>query len=62
VSTAASTIVVRAGLRLFQESEDRRRRFTAMLGAVREEADREGVQDLNSVLGEMDGIIDKSAG
>jgi len=50
--------VVRAGLRMLQDAEERRASFTAMLGAVRAEAEREGALDLDTVLAEMDAIID----
>jgi len=53
--------VVRAGLRMLQDAEERRRGFNAMLDAVREEAEREGVHDLDEVLAELDVIIDKAA-
>jgi antitoxin ParD1/3/4 len=53
--------VVRAGLRLLHDAEERRRGFNAMLEAVRTEADRDGVHDLDGVLNEMDGIIDEAA-
>ncbi|MBF0587734.1 MAG: type II toxin-antitoxin system ParD family antitoxin [Magnetococcales bacterium] len=53
--------VVRMGLRLLQEREDRRHRFNAMLDTVRDEAKREGVHTAKSVLDEMKTIIDKAA-
>ena len=53
--------VVRTGLRLLQEKEDRRQRFNAMLDAVRDEAKREGIHSAKSVLDEMKTIIDKAA-
>jgi antitoxin ParD1/3/4 len=52
--------VVRAGLRLLQEAEERRRQFGAMLREVEEEADREGTFTVDSVLAEMDEIIEAS--
>ncbi|ABC23177.1 type II toxin-antitoxin system ParD family antitoxin [Rhodospirillum rubrum] len=52
--------VVRSGLRLLQEAEDRRRRFQSMVEAAEAEADREGSVDLEGVLAEIDGIIDAS--
>jgi len=52
--------VVRAGLRLLQDSEERRRSFNAMLDAVRDETVREGVIEVDTVLAEMDEIIDQS--
>ncbi len=50
--------VVRSGLRLLQEAEDRRQQFRAMLQAAEEEADRDGIIPLDSVLAEIDEIID----
>ena len=49
--------VVRAGLRLLQENEERRARFGAMLDETRAEADREGTHDIEAVSQEMDNII-----
>lgn len=53
--------VVRAALRQLQEREERRVRFDAMLDAVREEAEREGVYSLDHVLSEMDEIIENAS-
>ena len=53
--------VVRAALRLLQDTEERRRNFNAMLDAVREETAREGTHDLDDVLTEMDSVIDESS-
>ena len=50
--------VVRTALRLLQDAEEGRRHFNAMLQAVRDEADREGVSDLDTVLAEMESAID----
>lgn len=50
--------VVRAGLRLLQDAEERRRSFNAMLDAVREETEREGALTIDAVLAAMDKIID----
>ncbi len=52
--------VVRSALRLLQEAEERRRQFHAMLRETEEEADRDGVVTLDSVLAEIDGIIEAS--
>ena len=49
--------VVRSGLRLLQEAEERRRRFGEILRAAEEEADREGTIDIDTVLAEADAII-----
>ena len=52
--------VVRAGLRLLQDTEDRRRSFNAMLEGVRAEAERDGTYSLDDVLAEMDTVIDQA--
>jgi antitoxin ParD1/3/4 len=52
--------VVRSGLRLLQEAEERRRQFAAMLREAEAETEREGALTLESVLAEMDEIIDAS--
>ena len=49
--------VVRSGLRLLQDAEDRRHQFRGMLQAAEAEADREGSVTLNTVLAEVNGII-----
>jgi antitoxin ParD1/3/4 len=49
--------VVRSGLRLLQEAEERRVSFNHMLHEVRAEAEREGYQSIEQVLAEMDEII-----
>jgi antitoxin ParD1/3/4 len=49
--------VVRSGLRLLQEAEERRQAFTAMLREAEEEGDREGTFTLDEVLAEADQII-----
>jgi len=53
--------VVRAALRLLQDSEEQRLNFNAMLDAVREEADRQGAHGLDDVLEEMDVVIDETS-
>ncbi len=53
--------VVRAALRLLQDTEERRQRFNAMLEGVRDEAEREGVHDLDAVLAEIDSTIDQAS-
>jgi len=50
--------VVRSGLRLLQEAEERRQAFTAMLRQVEEETDREGDVSIEDALAEVDRIID----
>ena len=52
--------VVRSGLRLLQEAEERRAQFGAMLDQTRAEADRDGVCDIEAVAREMDDIITAS--
>jgi antitoxin ParD1/3/4 len=49
--------VVRSGLRLLQEVEDRRRQFHTMLQQAEIEADRNGVFSVESISAELDGII-----
>jgi antitoxin ParD1/3/4 len=53
--------VVRSGMRLLQETEERRARFGNMLDEVRAEAYRDGSYDIESVAREMDDIIAASA-
>jgi antitoxin ParD1/3/4 len=50
--------VVRSALRLLEETEKRRRAFSAMLDEVRAEAKREGVHAMDAVAEEMDVLID----
>ncbi|HXZ00976.1 MAG TPA: type II toxin-antitoxin system ParD family antitoxin [Stellaceae bacterium] len=50
--------VVRSALRLLQEAEERRRQFKAMLQEAEQEAQRDGTVSVDSVLSEIDGIID----
>lgn len=52
--------VVRSGLRLLQEAEERRRTFNAMLLQAEAEADRDGSIAIDDVLAEADAIIDSS--
>lgn len=52
--------VVRSGLRLLQEAEDRRHHFQAMLHAAEAEADSEGTVTVDSALAEVNGIIGAS--
>lgn len=49
--------VVRSGLRLLQDAEERRRDFRAMLIEAEAEADRDGSYSVDSVLAEADAII-----
>lgn len=49
--------VVRSGLRLLQEAEERRRQFTAMLQTAEREGDEAGTVGVESVLAEVDEII-----
>lgn len=50
--------VMRAALRLLQDAEAARADFAAMLDRVRDETEREGVDELDDVLAEMDAVID----
>lgn len=52
--------VVRCGLRLLQEAEERRMGFLAMLQSAEAEADRDGDVSLADVLAEADGIIERA--
>lgn len=52
--------VVREALRLLQAREERRKQLGQMLQDVQDRADREGTHSLESVLAEMDEIIDKA--
>jgi len=54
--------VVRSGLRLLQEAEERRRQFQGIIQAAEAEADREGPLALDSVLAEVDDIIGTTEG
>ena len=53
--------VVRSGLRLLQETDDRRRQFQAMLRESESEADRDGTLSVESVLAEAERIINKTS-
>ena len=50
--------VVRSGLRLLQEAEDRRRQFSGMMRDAESEADRDGEIPIDKILTEIDEIID----
>jgi antitoxin ParD1/3/4 len=52
--------VVRSGLRLLAEAEERHRQFQAMLREAELEADRDGAHNIESVLAEVDRIIDET--
>ena len=49
--------VVRSGLRLLQEAEERRRQFLAMLREAEAEADRDGSVGIDDVLSDIDKIV-----
>ncbi len=51
--------VVRQGLRMLQEAEERRRAFTASLRAAEERAEREGWIEAEDALAEMDRVIEE---
>ena len=51
--------VVRQGLRMLQEAQERRRAFTASLHAAEERAEREGWVEAEDALAEMDRVIDE---
>ena len=48
--------VVRSGLRLLQEAEERRRQFLTMLRETEAEADRDGTAAVEDVLRDIDKI------
>jgi antitoxin ParD1/3/4 len=50
--------VVRSGLRLLQDAQERREQFNRMLSDVRAETDRDGTKSTEQVLAEMDEIIE----
>lgn len=50
--------VVRSGLRLLQDAQERREQFNRMLSDVRAEADRDGTRSTEQVLAEIDEIIE----
>ena len=51
--------VVRSGLRLLQDAQERREQFNRMLRDVRAEADRDGTRSAEQVLAEIDDMIDR---
>lgn len=50
--------VMRDGLRLLQEREERRKSFDAMIAEAEAEAEREGTFTIDEVVAELDAIID----
>ena len=52
--------VVRSGLRMLQDAEDRKRAFMASLEEAREEAERDGWIDADDALAKVDEIIRKA--
>lgn len=54
--------VVRAGLRLLQEAEERRHRLLTLVREAEAEADRDGTFTVESVLAEIDAIIASTDG
>ena len=51
--------VVRQGLRMLQDAEERKRQFTAMLREVEAETERLGMVSAEEALAEMDRVIDE---
>jgi len=51
--------VVRQGLRMLQDAEERKRQFTAMLREVEAETERLGTVSAEEALAEMDRVIDE---
>ena len=49
--------VVRAGLRLLQDAENRRQQFLAMLAAAEAEGEAQGFAAADAVAAELDGVI-----
>jgi antitoxin ParD1/3/4 len=54
--------VVRSGLRLLQEREERRNNFSKMLAEAEAEAERDGTYTIDEVVAELDAIIEGKAG
>ena len=52
--------VVRSGLRLLKEQEDRKRAFDAMVKATLEEAGELGTRTADDVLARMDAVIESA--
>ena len=50
--------VVRSGLRLLKEQEERRRVFDAMIAQTLEEADKKGARRMDDVLARADAAIE----
>ena len=50
--------VVRSGLRLLKEKEERRRAFDAMIARTLEEADDKGTRAMDDVLARADAVIE----
>jgi antitoxin ParD1/3/4 len=53
--------VVRQGLRMLQEAEEKRRSFTATLDAAIAESERDGYVSIEEVLADLDEVIDAAA-
>lgn len=49
--------VMRAGLRLLQEHEERRKSFMAMIAEVEDEIDRDGTVTIDEVVAGMKAIV-----
>ena len=52
--------VVRSGLRLLKEREDRRRAFAAMIARTLEETDAKGARSMDDVLSRADSMTDSA--
>lgn len=50
--------VVRSGLRLLQERQDRKRAFDAMIAKVLQETDNQGARHMDDVLERVDPLIE----
>ncbi|MBF0310646.1 MAG: type II toxin-antitoxin system ParD family antitoxin [Magnetococcales bacterium] len=53
--------VVYSAMKMFQEKEERRKHFNAMLDDVRQETQREGACEAADVLAEVDRMIEESS-
>ena len=53
-----SAMVVRSGLRLLKEQEDRKRAFDAMIARTLEEVDDKGTRAMDDVLTRADAAIE----
>ena len=50
--------VIRSGLRLLQDQQDRKRAFDAMIAKILDDADTQGVREMDQVLRRVDAVIE----